>query len=137
MKAIIIMIFTLLTFSCATQKQHVKAVNGITEISFGKSGGFTGMTEEYLLTGKAELFKVSGGEEIKLNRIAKKEIRSITKQISELQFRDVKLAETGNMTYFIEVRAKDYTNRVTWSDMSDAPHIKELYKILVTTLTTQ
>jgi hypothetical protein len=137
MKPLIVMIFTLLTFSCATQRQHIKSVNGITEISFGKGGGFTGLTEEYLVTGKAEVFKIINGERNKLNAITKPEIRSITKQINDLQFKDLKVAETGNMTYFIEVSAKNYKNRVTWADTTDAPQLKELYKTLIRTLTVQ
>jgi len=138
MKPLIVMIFSLLTFiSCATQRQQIKSVNGITEISFGKGGGFTGLTEEYLLTGKAEVFKITNGEQTKLNEITKPEIRSITKQIKDLQFNDLKITETGNMTYFIEVSAKKYKNRVTWSDTTDTPQLKELYKTLVKTLTVQ
>jgi hypothetical protein len=137
MKVLIFMTFTFLTLSCATQKQHIKTINGITEISFGKGGGFTGMTDEYLLTGKAEVFKIINGEQTKLNEITKPEIRSITKQINDLQFQDIKMAETGNMTYFIEVRAKKYKNKVTWSDITDAPQLKELYKTLVKTLKVQ
>jgi len=131
------MICTLLTFSCATQRQHIKSVNGITEISFGKGGGFTGQTEEYLLTGKAEVFKIMNGEKTKLKEITKGDIRNITQQIKDLQFQNIKIAETGNMTYFVEVRAKKYTNRVTWSDITDAPQLKELYKTLVKTLTAE
>ena len=127
----------MLTLSCATQRQHIKSVNGITEISFGKGGGFTGLTDEYLLTGNAEVFKIKNGEETKLNQITKKEIRSISKQIKDLQFKDLEIAETGNMTYFIEVSANKYKNKVTWSDTTDAPQLKELYKILVKTLTVQ
>lgn len=131
------MICILLTFSCATQRQHVRAVNGITEISFGKGGGFTGMTEQYILTGKAEVFKVMNGERTELSRINRQELRSLTQQIGDINFQDIKMAETGNMTYFIEVNAKKYSNRVTWTDLTEAPQLKELYKRLVNILKNQ
>jgi hypothetical protein len=137
MKPLIIMICILLTFSCATQRQHVRAVNGITEISFGKGGGFTGMTEQYILTGKAEVFKVMNGERTELSRINRQELRSLTQQIGDINFQDIKMAETGNMTYFIEVNAKKYSNRVTWTDLTEAPQLKELYKRLVNILKNQ
>jgi hypothetical protein len=129
------MAFTLLTFGCATQKEQSGSIKGITGISFGKSGGFTGFTDEYLITGKAEVFKISNGVKTKINQITKPEARNISKQISNLHFKDIKLSEKGNMTYFIEVSAKKYRNRVTWSDITDTPQMKELYKTLAKTLT--
>jgi hypothetical protein len=135
MKFLIIITFTLLTFSCATQKKQPESIKGITEISFGKSGGFTGFTDEYLITGNAEVFKISKDGRTKINQITKPEIRNISKQINDLQFKDIKLSETGNMIYFIEVSANKYRNRVTWSDITDTPQMKELYQTLVKTLT--
>jgi hypothetical protein len=135
MRVLIIVTCTLLTFSCATQKKQPKSIKGITEISFGKSGGFTGFADEYVITASAEVFKISDSVRTKINQITKPEIRDISKQISDLQFKDIKLSETGNMTYFIEVSANKYKNRITWSDITDNPQIKELYKILVKTLT--
>jgi hypothetical protein len=135
MRVLIIVTCTLLTFSCATQKKQPKSIKGITEISFGKNGGFTGFADEYVITASAEVFKISDSVRTKINQITKPEIRDISKQISDLQFKDIKLSETGNMTYFIEVSANKYKNRITWSDITDNPQIKELYKILVKTLT--
>jgi len=137
MKAILIMSFCFLTLSCATQKNRPDSVRGITEISFGKGGGFTGMTEEYLITGDAEVFKIENGERTKINEVTKPVIRDISKQIKDLKFKDLKMSERGNVTYFIEVSANKYKNRVTWSDLTDKPEVKELYKTLVKTLTTE
>jgi hypothetical protein len=137
MKAILIMSFCFLTLSCATQKNRPDSVRGITEISFGKGGGFTGMTEEYLITGDAEVFKIENGERTKINEVTKPVIRDISKQIKDLKFKDLKMSERGNMTYFIEVSANKYKNRVTWSDLTDKPEVKELYKTLVKTLITE
>jgi hypothetical protein len=135
MKAILIMSFCFLTLSCATQKDRPESIRGITEISFGKGGGFTGMTEEYLITGNAEVFKIVNSERTKINQVTKPVVREISKQIKDLQFKDIKLSEKGNMTYFIKVSANKYSNIVTWSDLTDTPEIKELYKTLVKTLT--
>ena len=135
MKAALFIGFIVLTLSCATQKNRPEAVRGITEISFGKSGGFTGMTEEYLIAGNAEVFKIANGERTSINHLAKTNIRDISKRIKEMQFKDIKLSDKGNMTYFIEVKANKYTNRVTWSDLTDTPQVKELYKTLIKTLT--
>jgi len=137
MKAILIMSFCFLTLSCATQKNRPESVRGITEISFGKGGGFTGMTEEYLITGDAEVFKIENGERTKINEVTKPVIRDISKHIKDLKYKDLIMSERGNVTYFIEVSANKYKNRVTWSDLTDRPEVKELYKTLVKTLTTE
>jgi hypothetical protein len=52
-----------------------------------------------------------------------------------MQFSDLKLSERGNMTYFIEVKANKYKNRVSWSDLMDVPEVKELYIILAKSVT--
>ena len=93
------------------------------------------MTEEYIITGDAGIFKIENGERTKINEVTKSVIRDISKQIKDLEFKDIKLSEKGNMTYFIEVSANKYKNRVTWSDLTDKPEVKELYKALVKTLT--
>jgi hypothetical protein len=67
--------------------------------------------------------------------LKKHDVREISKKIDEMKFKDLKLSERGNMTYFIEVKTKKYTNRVTWSDIADVPEVKEFYKTLVKTLT--
>lgn len=134
MKTVFIMVFCFLTLSCATQKNRPESVRGITEISFGKGGGFTGLTEEYLITGNAEVFKIVNGERTSINQLKKRDIREISKMMDEMQFRELKLSERGNMTYFIEVKANKYNNRVTWSDLTDVPEVKELYKKLIKTL---
>jgi len=116
-------------------KNRPESVRGITEISFGKGGGFTGMTDEYIITGKAEVLKIVNGERTSINQLRKKDVREISKRIDEMKFKDLKLSDRGNMTYFIEVKANKFTNRVTWSDLTDVPEIKELYMTLVKTLT--
>jgi len=137
MKTGLIMIYCFLTLSCATQKNRPDSIRGITEISFGKGGGFTGLTEEYVITGKAEVFKIANGVRTKINQVTKSDVRKISKKIEEMKFRDIKLSDTGNMTYFIEVKTKKYNNRITWSDLTDTPEVKELYKTLVKTIITE
>jgi hypothetical protein len=116
-------------------KNRPDSIRGITEISFGKSGGFTGMTEEYIITGKAEVLNIVNGERTRIKQLKKKYIRKISKKINEMQFSDLKLSERGNMTYFIEVKANKYKNRVSWSDLMDVPEVKELYIILAKSVT--
>ena len=93
------------------------------------------MTDEYIITGKAEVLKIVNGERTSINQLRKKDVREISKRIDEMKFKDLKLSDRGNMTYFIEVKANKFTNRVTWSDLTDVPEIKELYMTLVKTLT--
>ena len=134
MKTLIIMILSVLTFSCATQKQTKNMTTTFIEIKFGSSGGFTGMTNEYLLKQDRKVYKNLSDTLSLINQIENSEIQSINKQLAELDFENLKLNEKGNMTYFIEVHTSTYKNRITWSDQTQNDTIKQFYKSLVKTL---
>jgi hypothetical protein len=134
MRALIIMIFSVLTISCAIQKQAKIPTVSFIEIKFGSSGGFTGMTMEYLIKQDCKVYKSISDELHLINQLRKSEIARIEKQIEELNFEKLELNEKGNMTYFIELQTSTFKNRVMWSDQTQNDSIKQLYSSLVKTL---
>ncbi len=133
MKTLII-ILSVLTISCATQKQTKTPTTSFIEIKFGSSGGFTGMANEYLIKQDGQVYKKSSDNLTLINRIENSEIENINNQFVKLYFENLKLNETGNMTYFIEVQTSNYKNIIKWSDQTQNDSIKLFYKSLVKTL---
>lgn len=134
MKTTILLVLGLITLSCSSQKWQCKSNVNFNEISFGSGGGFTGLQSNYLLNSGREVFKSEGGELKKINRISKKERRNIAGIITKIDFYNIKISENGNMTYFIEIKGNESVNKVTWSDNSQTPELKEFYKTLAETL---
>ncbi|MBN2164656.1 MAG: hypothetical protein JW717_00095 [Marinilabiliaceae bacterium] len=134
MRALVIMILSVLTISCATQKQAKTPTTSFIEIKFGSSGGFTGMTNEYLIKQDGKVFKITSDTLNQLNQIDNSEIKNIDRQIVELEFENLKLRDKGNMTYFIEVQTSNFINKITWTDQTQNDSVRQLYKNLVKTL---
>ena len=134
MKTLMTIILSVLTISCASQKHSKNQAMSFIEIRFGSSGGFTAMTDEYLIKQDGKVYKYTYDTLNFINQIESSEIDSIGKQITELNFENIKLNETGNMTYFIEVQTSAYKNGVSWSDQTQNDSIKQFYKFLAKTL---
>ncbi len=120
--------------SCATPKTQSKITESFNEISFGSGGGFTGLTHTYLLKNNREVFKLHQHSPTQINKISRNEIKDIVNLLNNLNFHELQFTETGNMTYFIEVKTKTYTQRVSWTDRSNEPNIKAFYKTLINTI---
>jgi len=134
MKTPLFILFAILTFSCSSEKSQQKASSQFLEISFGSGGGFTGAGSTYLLKADRQVFKMKEGEFIKINTISKAELRSISSTLKDIDFLNLNFSEKGNMTYFIEIKSADTTHKVTWTDTSLTPELKEFYKTLAGTL---
>ncbi len=137
MKYIILSFLIVLTIGCVVKKTQKNFTNKFTEITFGNRGGFTGATIKYLLKSNGEVYKIKNVDTLKINQINKKGIQEISSFIESSSFKDRNLNETGNMTYFIEVKAINFNKKVTWGENSQASEIKELYKKLSSTLKTK
>lgn len=72
-------------------------------ISFGSGGGFTGAVDEYILSEKGQLKKVSGlnHDTLILKTISRSEVKPFFDAIKSPEFKKIQLNETGNMTWFI------------------------------------
>lgn len=134
MKAFLLIIVSLFLCSCATQKQAKNCSVGFNEIQFGSGGGFTGASNEFILRQDGSVYKNIGDSLNKLNTIEISEIEQIDKSIASLDFEHLELNETGNMTYFIEIKSQTYSNKVTWTNQTECDSLKQLYKTLIKTL---
>lgn len=125
MKKIKLLLLVILS-SCITHKTIKKT--GIEEISFGSGGGFTGEVKTYKLSSNGKLFEK--GVEIK-----KIESKSTLKFFNQAkQLKDIDYNKPGNMYSFLEIKTKNKTNRIVWSDGSTDvdKRITELYAELIT-----
>jgi hypothetical protein len=134
LKALALLFFTLLIFGCVSHKKQNKTANHFNEISFGSGGGFTGFTNEYLLKNNGEVFKIGSQNQTQINQIPTTQIKDIATLIKEIDFQSLQISETGNITYFIEVRTTTYTHKVSWTDGSNSTNLKAFYKKLIHTL---
>lgn len=134
MKTLMILILSVLTISCATKKQANNSTPEIIEITFGSSGGFTGLGNQYLLKQDGKVYKTTTDSLSLLNLIEVTDIENIKKQLVVLDFENIELNVKGNMTYFIEVQTSTYQNAITWSDQTKNDSIKQFYNTLVKTL---
>lgn len=130
MKKLILIFIAALTFSCASKK----ITQDSTEIKFGSTGGFTGMTNQYLIKGDGKVYKNSIDTINAINELKKCELKIIHKQLNKLDFENLKLNEKGNMTYFIEVKTDKFQNKISWSNQAQNDSINQFYKDLVKTL---
>lgn len=137
MKTVLIIIISVFAISCASQKQTNKRMSDFNEIRFGSNGGFTGFGEQYLIKNDGNTFTVNNDSLTLLNKLSRRNIKNINKQLVEIAFENKEFNEIGNMTYFIEVITPKYENNVTWTDQSQADNLKELYVTLVNTLKKQ
>lgn len=134
MKTSFLLLFALLAFGCSTQNKHQASASKFTEISFGSGGGFTGAINTYLLKADREVFKMNNGEYLNINKISKADFRNISETINKINFYSLEYSEKGNITYFIEIKSAESHHKITWSDNTETPELKDFYTILVTTL---
>jgi len=106
-------------------------------IGFGRSGGFANLTERYAIGDNGTVYKDTGEELQKINRIKRSRLKAIQAGLDSLHIETMDLDEVGNMTYFLEVISDSVTYRVTWTESSEHPAIKDFYKTLVSTLPNQ
>ena len=103
-------------------------------ISFGRSGGFTNLTEEYILNAQGCVLKVSGKDSTVINHIDKCHLNKINRQIKSIDFFSIDFKEYSNMNNFIRIESETKTNEVIWSQSSEIAQIKDLYKRLTNLL---
>ena len=103
------------------------------QIYFGKSGGFTNISTEYLLVEKY-VFKREGENFSMIRKLSGEQVKSINALVNALDFSNLNLNEPGNMTYHIKLVKAGTAHEVKWSDTSENSRIRELYKALTGTI---
>jgi len=108
--------------------------NEIGRIYFGKRGGFTNITNEYVLFEKGQLYKLKNDTLLRIHRISRTQLETIDSFLIVSDFKELNVNEYGNITYFIKVVRSDYEKEATWSDISEVDSLKKLYNALLTTI---
>lgn len=104
-----LIVLSILLIGCVNGKIAVKT--GIEEVHFGGGGGFTGQVMSYSLSSDGKLTEYG-----KENGLSKKIALDITLDI----FKQAQVIKTysynkpDNLYSFIEIQAKDTTNRIVW-----------------------
>lgn len=122
----------ILLCSCMNSRQIAGTLNS-PRIHFGKSGGFTNIPLEYVLTEKGQLYKLENKSLLRINKIPPGRLSHIKGLIGNTGFRDLKINDPGNITYFIRVVASDYENEVRWHDSSEMQGLAMIYNALMET----
>jgi len=132
-KSVILVSLLTLLISCAQPRKMTVDYTG-KSVRFGKTGGFTNIPMEYVLQDNRRVFEIVADTAKPVNRISKKQMKEIVAVFDAMDFRNLKLNEPGNMTYFVDVRYESWENRVQWSDITDYEQVKNLYKLLLNTI---
>ncbi|MGK4567984.1 hypothetical protein [Flavobacterium sp. 3HN19-14] len=118
--------FSLLLISCSANK--APAATDILSVSFGSSGGFTGITESYTLTSEKKLFR----KQQFINEISAEKANHLLSEAASVK--DYVYSKPGNLSYFIEIKTKEKTNRIVWAattSMAPDQKIITLYDHLI------
>ncbi len=103
-------------------------------LSFGHSGGFTGATNEHILTGRGSLYHIKefSKDTSLLKTIGKKELKHIFKMADSKALKKLELNNPGNLTQFIRFyRNGQLVNSWQWAEGSEPPvEIRELHASL-------
>ena len=118
MKQLLLAIFTILVCACSSCK--VSTQNQISEIKFGRGGGFTNQVEQFSLNKKGELSK--NGKV--LGRASCEDVERIFLIADGI---DSPIYEPDNFYWFIEVKGRE-THKYLWGGSSQVNReLKNLY----------
>jgi hypothetical protein len=114
---LLLLFFT--AFSCTSQKQ----VSSPDEwkgnfIRFGKGGGFTGVSDVYVLLENGQLFAKQGWSNSfkKLESVNKKTAADVFKQAAAISFPSSDVNEPGNLFKELQIVLKGKKINLVWSD---------------------
>ncbi len=118
----------MLLFAC-TGPEKLLSDNTKDRIYFGKSGGFTNISTEYVLV-ENYVFKQEGEKFTLIRKLSGDQVKSINNQVNAIDLSKLSLNEPGNMTYHIRLVKAGLAHEVKWTDSSQNSQIRELYKAL-------
>lgn len=131
-KAFLALSVLFLLFSCINSRKANNQSKFV--IYFGKTGGFTNIPMEYMFDENGQIFKIQLDTTITVNQISKKQVREIKNLLTDIEFKNIEINESGNITYYIKTYSQKYENTVRWTDSSDNLKVKELYQKLLSTI---
>lgn len=104
---------------------------------FGNGGGFTGNYTSYQLQDDGRVYSMlPDSSRQKINRIGKKQTRSILTQADKLKLAHPAFNHPGNITWFISYQTINEIIEYKWGDINvPVPtEIKDFYNQLITTV---
>ena len=122
----------MLLFAC-TGPEKLLSDNTKDRIYFGKSGGFTNISTEYVLV-ENYVFKQEGEKFTLIRKLSGDKVKSINNQVNAIDLSKLSLNEPGNMTYHIRLVKSGSVSEVKWSDTFENSQVRELYKVLTGTI---
>lgn len=134
MKHTLLTILIILLFlSCRTHRETTYQPTTV-QVFFGNYGGFTNQHTEYVLNNDGNIFKIEKDSANYIKTIKKRNVKEITKMITNNSFDKIECNTPGNLSFFIKVISPEYSNAVTWSETAPNESIKEIYKTLMKTI---
>jgi len=123
----------LLTFTSCKLVAYEKYMRKIT-VYYGSSGGFTGATDTYILSGKGTLSHYNSlkKDTVFLKTIDKDVLKNLIKKFDDKAIKGINLMKSGNMNFFIRIdgNGKELRN-FQWTTDTELPvEIKNLNEIL-------
>ena len=115
---IMLLLFATIT-SCASQKEVASPAEWKgNSIKFGKGGGFTGVSNMYVLLENGQLFSQDGlsSNYTALSKVSKKAAAALFKSAALLSFPAADVNEPGNMYKELQVTLPNKTIKLLWSD---------------------
>ena len=130
MKKCFIAILCLIGFAQCGSKNYSIASPTKQYIEMGSYGGFAGVSKVYTFLSNGQRFKSKGlmgaieqnSKELEKGESA--DFKAMLNGLKEVNFDNLDLNETGNMTYFIKLVNKKKEKKIQWANMDTAP--KEL-----------
>jgi len=128
MKQVTLYIFLLFSIIVGTSSSGCRAQRITPEtytgkqLIFGNGGGFTGAESAYVLLDNGQLFITTHANNkltttyTRLKKLSDKITRQLFSKAAELQIEQSAFSHPGNMYYFIGLKSKQITHRITWGD---------------------
>jgi hypothetical protein len=131
MKRVLIIVGTFLLLASCVNSKKLMETTKIDRVCFGKRGGFTNIPMEYILFEKGQLYKQQNDSLLRILKVSRKRLAEIDSLFMSSNFREIKVNDPGNITYFIKVVSRDYENEAKWSDSSGQDVLTHLYNTLL------
>lgn len=122
----------MLLFACGSPEKLVSDASK-DRIYFGKAGGFTNISTEYVLIEKY-VYKREGEKFNMIRKLSGDQVKNISNLVNAIDFSKLSLNEPGNMTYHIRLVKSGSVSEVKWSDTFENSQVRELYKVLTGTI---
>lgn len=124
---------------CAQSRASTEAADVPADfmMTFGQGGGFAGLWSGYIIHADGGVAQWKGlvarEDTTDIGTLTPEEVATLWQQVQAVDYFDHRLAESGNMTSFVEVTANGATHRTSWAtrvEMTKPPPttLEELYE---------